>query len=138
MFNKLFILIFTLSLLIPLQATAGFEEALEAHARGDEKAAFEGFRAAAEKGDIRAFGKLAGFYLYGVGTDRDYARAFVWFGLADAAGDLYGGRFQKAASAMLTPDQLPALVREIEEYKKDFGLIPEQNGAAPPADAETE
>lgn len=113
--------ILALALLPPL-ASAGFEEALEAHARGDETAAFEGFRAAAEAGDVRAFGKLGGMYLYGAGTPRDYARAYIWFGLADAAGDQYGGRFQAAASSMLRPQQLPALLREIEEYKKDFGL----------------
>ncbi len=120
--NHRFALLLLLSCLFSLPALAGFEEALEAHAKGDEKAAFEGFRAAAESGDVRAFGKLAGMYLYGIGTGKDYAKAFIWFGLADAAGDQYGGRFQKAASSMLTPEQLPALVHEIEEYKKDFGL----------------
>lgn len=120
--NKLFSIFLFLSILISGQVLAGFEEALEAYTRGDQKAAFEGFRAAAETGDIRAFGKLGGMYLYGVGTERDYARAYIWFGLADAAGDQYGGRFQKAASSMLEPGQLPGLVHEIEEYRKDFGL----------------
>jgi len=120
--NNLIIIIFIAFSSFQSIASAGFEEALEAHARGDEQAAFEGFRTAAESGDVRAFGKLAGLYLYGVGTQKDYKKAYVWFGLADASGDQYGGRFQGAASSMLNPEELPALLQEIEEYKKDFGL----------------
>ncbi len=120
--NNLISIVFLALAVFPWAASAGFEEALEAHARGDEEVAFEGFRAAAESGDVRAFGKLAGMYLYGAGTQRDYKMAYIWFGLADASGDPYGGRFQGAASSMLEPEELPALLQEIEEYKKDFGL----------------
>jgi len=120
--NNLIIIVFLALAALSWAASAGFEEALEAHARGDEQVAFEGFRAAAEAGDVRAFGKLAGMYLYGAGTERDYKMAYVWFGLADASGDLYGGKFQGAASSMLKPEELPALLQEIEEYKEDFGL----------------
>ncbi|MCU7808502.1 MAG: hypothetical protein KZQ73_11635 [Candidatus Thiodiazotropha sp. (ex Semelilucina semeliformis)] len=61
---------------------AGFEEGEAANREGDRDTAFAEYQAAAMTGDDRAYGKLGSMYLYGLGTERDYSMAYVWFGLS--------------------------------------------------------
>lgn len=86
-------------------AYAGFDEGLSASRAGDKASAFLEFRAAAEAGDIRAFGKLGSMFLYGIGTEVDFVQAYAWFDLAAEAGDKYARRFHAAAANELTPAQ---------------------------------
>ena len=119
------LILLILPLLFASAAFAGFEDAIEASQAGDRAAAFEGFREAAEQGDTRAFGKLAGMYLYGSGTDRNYEQAFLWFGLARLAGDQYAEAFQNAAATRLTRDRIEALEQAIDRRARRFGLVEE-------------
>ncbi|MES9965475.1 MAG: hypothetical protein ABW116_18255 [Candidatus Sedimenticola sp. 20ELBAFRAG] len=117
-----------LMLLLPALSSAGFEEAEKANRTGDRVTAFAEYRAAALEGDIRAFGKLGGLYLFGVGTDRDYAKAFVWFGLGDLSGDRYAKGYRDAAAGELTPEELKAAEVMLNKYREKFGLDKEPAG----------
>ncbi len=86
-------------------AQAGFEEGLAAYRAGDGDKAFQEFRAAAEAGEVRAFGKLGAMYLYGIGTETDYVQGWAWFDLAAEAGDKFAEGFRDAAARNLTPGQ---------------------------------
>jgi len=105
----------------PLAAST-FEEALHAYEKGDHNTAFQVFKAVAEAGDKRAFGKLAGLYLYGQGTKKDYRQAYLWFGISAASGDPYAKDFQRAASSMLEPDDVRKLQPLIDEKITQLGL----------------
>ena len=90
---------------VPQIAGAGYEEGEEANLSGNREAAFSHFLAAAEQGDVRAFGKLGAMYLYGLGTARDFASAYVWFSLAEEQGDKQAERFRMAASSAMNRAQ---------------------------------
>ncbi|MET0013394.1 MAG: hypothetical protein ABW082_05250 [Sedimenticola sp.] len=111
-----------LILLLPLPATAGFDEAEKANRAGDREAAFSEYRAAALLGDERAFGKLAGLYLYGVGTERDYVMAYVWFGMSELSGDRYAQGYQGAAASMMSAEQLKAAEAKLVEMRERLDL----------------
>ncbi|WP_428606195.1 hypothetical protein [Sedimenticola sp.] len=94
---------------------ADLEAGLTAYANGDYVEAFSQYKQAAEAGDVDAYGKLAGLYLYGVGTKKDYTNAYIWFGLAEYGGDKYAEKFKLAASSSMTLEQ----VKEAEEILAD-------------------
>ena len=102
--RKLMMLLPLLVLWVSL-AQAGFEEGIAASRAGDGDKAFREFGAAAEAGDVRAFGKLGAMYLYGIGTETDFTQAYAWFELAAEAGDKFAGRFRDAAASNLTPSE---------------------------------
>ncbi len=89
-----------------VSANADFEEAMEIYARGDYTKAFEEYLNAAEDGDDRAFGKVAGLYLYGRGTEKDYIQSYIWFSIAANSGDKYAARFRDTAASMLSREQI--------------------------------
>ena len=92
-------------LLLPVQLLADLDRANQANRAGDRETAFREYLAAARTGDPRAFGRLAGLYLYGAGTEKDYTEAYIWFGLAQETGDKYAAKFKEtAASAMSLPE----------------------------------
>jgi TPR repeat protein len=126
-------ILFFICFLASTSALAEFEQAFAAAQAGDHVAAFQGFREAAEAGDVRAFGHLAGMYLYGQGTARDYGQAYVWFGLAMASGDQYAAKFQRAAASMLRAGDLPALERQIADLKKRLNIGPRPTAGITPA-----
>ncbi len=98
--------VITGALLLVSTAWAGFEQSHEAYTKGDYTAAFNGYLEAANSGDSRAFGKLAALYLYGRGTEKDYTKAYIWFGIAMDSKDKYAARFQDTAASMLTREQI--------------------------------
>ena len=105
-----YLLIGALLALICTPLHADLEAGLEAYEQGDYALAFERFREAAEAGNPDAFGKLAGMYLYGRGTEKDYSNAYIWFGLAEHSGDKFAEKFKRTAASVLTLEQ----VREAE------------------------
>jgi len=117
-----FILFITITLSSQLLAASAFEEALRAYQAGDSNTAFQAFRTAAEAGDERAFGRLAGLYLYGQGTKKDYRQAYLWFGVSAASGDQYAEGFQRAASSMLEPEDVGELQPLIDEKITQLGM----------------
>ncbi|MCW8906466.1 MAG: hypothetical protein OQL28_04390 [Sedimenticola sp.] len=94
---------------IPLYAD--LDAGLKAYEQGDHALAFKHYREAAENGNPDAFGKLAGMYLYGLGTETDYSNAYVWFGLAEYSGDKFAEKFKRTAASVMTLEQ----VRQAEE-----------------------
>ena len=118
---RYFLLLFILILSSQPQAASAFEEALQAYETGDRNTAFQAFKTAAEAGDNRAFGRLAGLYLYGQGTKKDYRQAYLWFGVSAASGDQYAEGFQRAASSMLTPEDVRELQPLIDEKIRQLG-----------------
>lgn len=107
---------------------ADYIDGEEANSKGDRDTAFQEFYAAAEKGDGRAYGKLGSMYLYGLGTEKDYHEAYVWFHMAYLNGEREGERFRDAASSMMTRDEYLSAVKsaEIQRIKQKLGKTPPQ------------
>lgn len=101
---------------------AGFEEGEAANRAGDRVTAFKEYHAAANAGDNRAFGKLGSMYLYGLGTEKNYPLAYVWFGLARESGDKYGKRFQDAAASVMGREQIQEADALLNEHLNKLGL----------------
>jgi len=97
-------------------ASADFESAMQAQRSGKYDIAFTEFKKASEAGDERAHGKLAGMYLYGLGTEKDYSKAYIWFGIALHTGDKYAGKFKKAASSAMT-------IKQVEDAEKELSVL---------------
>lgn len=73
-------------LLIP-SAFAGFQEALEAHRKGDYAIAIREIKPLAEQGDASAQHILGIMYANGEGVSKDYEEAVKWYRKAAAQGD---------------------------------------------------
>ena len=101
----------------------------EANSKGDRDTAFQEFYAAAEKGDGRAYGKLGSMYLYGLGTEKDSHKAYIWFHMAYLNGEREGERFRDAASSLMTRDEylLAVEAAETQRVKQKLGKSPPQN-----------
>ena len=115
-FNLLIVLFF---ISFSSWASSNFEAGLSAYEQGRYPQAFEQFKSAADAGDIRAYGKLGGLYLYGRGTVRNYTEAYRWFGMALASGDGYAARFLAAAGSKLAPDE----IERLEQWIDDQGML---------------
>lgn len=124
--KKELILATTLIFSLPFAAWAGFEEGLAAYRKGDHNKAMAEYQMAVDAGDERALGRLGAMYLYGLGTEKDYNKAYIWFALADETGDINADRFRDAASSMLTPAQLRQAEIEIGNYIDKFEKPQEQ------------
>ena len=100
----------------------------EANQRGDRQTAFNEFYAAAQNGDGRAYGKLGSMYLYGLGTDKDYHLAYIWFHMGYLTGERESERFRDAASSMMTREEYLKAVdaAELERVKQELGTAPPQ------------
>ena len=77
---------------VMLSACARYETPLAAWDAGDEKAAFSGFLAAAEAGDVSAQTAVGTLYYLGIGVSRDYEKALAWYEKAALAGDPHAQR----------------------------------------------
>ena len=108
------------ALIFPSLVFADFESAMQDQRDGKYESAFAQFVEASEAGDTRAHGKLASMYLYGLGTEKDYAKAYVWFGIARHTGDKYAGKFQKAASSGLSAKQVEEAEAELARAKEEI------------------
>ncbi len=108
---------------------ADYIDGEKANSAGDRKTAFKEFYAAAEKGDGRAYGKLGSMYLYGLGTEKNYLQAYIWFHMAYLNGERGGERFRDAASSTMTRDEYFAAVKsaEAERLKQKLGKAPPQS-----------
>ncbi len=116
-------------LCLPFSAHADYIDGEEANVKGDRETAFTEFYNAAQQGDGRAYGKLGSMYLYGLGTDKDYHQAFIWFHMAYLNGEREGERFRDAASSMMTREQYLVAVdaAETQRIKQHLGKTPPQN-----------
>jgi len=108
---------------------ADFEAGIEANQQGDRDTAFKEFYQAAENKDLRAYGKLASMYLYGLGTKKDYHNAFIWFHMAYLSGENEGERYRDAASSMMNRDEYLKAVdaAEKQRIKQQLGKTPPRN-----------
>ena len=96
---------------------ADFETAEEANRRGERDLAFSHYSEAATRGDVRAFTKLGSMYLYGLGTERNFVQAYVWFSLGSENGDKYAEAFRKTAAGSMTPEQVAEAETLLEEKR---------------------
>jgi len=112
---------------IPLSVQADYIDGEEANQKGDRQTAFKEFYGAAQIKDKRAYGKLGSMYLYGLGTEKDYYQAYIWFHMAYLSGEREGERFRDAASSMMTREQYEKAVESAEQQRLKQGL-----GKTPP------
>lgn len=119
-------LVFILGSLLSFTTLADFEKGIEANRSGDRETAFINFHAASLAQDKRAYGKLGSMYLYGLGTEKNYQQAYVWFHMAYLIGEKEGLRFRDAASSMLSSEQQSKAVdaAESQRIKLDIDKIP--------------
>lgn len=80
-------LILVLALLIPLSASAGVAEGLDAISRGNYEEALKQFKPAAERGDAEAQHLMGVLYRYGRGVKIDHVEAGKWFLMAAKQGN---------------------------------------------------
>ena len=111
-----------LNILILNPAFADFAAGMDANRNGDRVTAFKEFEAAAKGGDNRAYGKLASMYLYGLGTDKNYSQAYVWFQIAHLSGEREAERFRNSAASMLTRVELADAEQAAEQQARELGL----------------
>ena len=124
-----FILLIPLCVLISSVATADYIAGETANSKGDRDTAFNEFYNAAQQHDGRAYGKLGSMYLYGLGTEKDYHQAYIWFHMAHLNGEREGERFRDTASSMMTREQYLKAVdaAEVERVKQKLGKTPPQS-----------
>ena len=123
------VLTFCLSTLVVDPAVADFEAGVEANRGGDRITALKEFQAAAMNRDDRAYGKLASMHLYGLGTEKNYQLAYVWFHMAYLIDEREAGRFRDTASSMLSREEFARAEQAAEAQRIKLGLAktPEQN-----------
>jgi hypothetical protein len=98
-------------------ALADFEAGEQAYQNSDKKTAFKEYHAAALDKDKRAYGKLGGLYLYGVGTEKNYYQAYIWFHMAHLTGDRDAERFRDAASSTMTREEYNKVLESAEQQR---------------------
>jgi len=123
------VLVICLSTLVVNPAIADFEAGVEANRGGDRITALKEFQTAAKSGDDRAYGKLASMYLYGLGTEKNYQLAYVWFDMAYLIGELEAERYRTAASSMLSREDFSSAEQAAEAQRIELGLAqtPKEN-----------
>lgn len=73
------------------------------------------FEAAAEQGRTNAEVMIASMYQEGRGVPRDYVRAYMWYGLAAAAGHPKAAEARDLLATRMTPDEVVEGERLIRE-----------------------
>jgi TPR repeat protein len=119
--NTIFLLIGLISSSLTL---ADFEAGEQAYQKGDRDTAFKEYYAAAHDKDARAYSKLAGMYLYGLGTEKNYHQAYIWFHMASLTSDIYAGRFRDAATSMMTREEYEQAVKAAEQMRTTLQISP--------------
>jgi hypothetical protein len=80
------------------------------------------YRRAAEGDDLRAQYQLGDLYFTGIGVERDYASAYVWFTVAAGQTPLVDNRkglieLRNIAAARMTPDELSEAARRAAAWQ---------------------
>lgn len=123
MIHKYFRLVFIAVFFINIGSThADYEAGEAANRKGDRVTAFQEFKAAALNGENLAYGKLGSMYLYGLGTEKNYKQAYIWFHMSHLSGEKEGERFRNAASSMLSREAYSQAKKEAEEQRIQLGL----------------
>ena len=125
--NFLF-MIFITSITVSQFVMADFEDGIKANQAGDRDTAFIEFKASAENKNNQAYGKLGSMYLYGLGTEKNYQQAYIWFHMAHLSGEKEGERFRDAASSMMAREEYLKAVdaAEAQRIKQELGKAPPQ------------
>lgn len=129
------VLILIFSLVTSSSVLADYIAGEEANKRGDRQTAFNEFYAAAQADDGRAYGKLGSMYLYGLGTEKDYHQAYIWFQMAYLTGEREAERFRDAASSMMPRAEYLKAVEDAESQRVKHNLGKEPPQQKPPVPA---
>jgi putative methionine-R-sulfoxide reductase with GAF domain len=98
------------------QYTLGVHYAVGDMVRQDYRQAMDWFRKSAERGNVRARGKIAALYWAGRGTPKDYAKAYYWALLAQAGGDKDADVFIADCAPHLSHSQVVAQQQGAEQW----------------------
>jgi len=90
--------------------------ALLAQQKPDAAGAFTWFSRAANQGMAAAYGKLAGLYTLGRGTEKDPVAAAMWAVLAEGAGDPVAKQLRLKLENDLTPEQKAAAMAKARAF----------------------
>lgn len=104
----------------PLRADT-FEDSVEAMIRGDYATAAKLLQPLAERGNADAQYSLGGLHEMGKGVPQNYVRAYVWYTLAAAKGDVDSVNARNEITAKMTPAQLEEAKRLAREWKPNTG-----------------
>ncbi len=107
---------------ISITVSAGMDEAMNANRKGDRATAFTEFYALAEQKNELAYGKLGAMYLYGLGTEKNYKKAYIWFHIAYLTGEKSAKRFRNAAISMMNKGMYLDAVAGAEKQRIKLGL----------------
>jgi hypothetical protein len=108
------------TILIPV--SADIDVAMKANQKGDRATAFNEFYASAQQKDERSYGKLAAMYLYGLGTEKNYIQAYIWFHMAYLTGEKNAERFREAATSKMNREVYFEAVDAAEKQRIKLGL----------------
>lgn len=84
--------------------------------QNDELAA-QWFQKSAAQGHVEAEKELGRLYQSGKGVKQDYTVAYKWLKLAQLQGDEEAKNGLKACSAAMTPKQIAAAEKQVQEFK---------------------
>jgi hypothetical protein len=100
---------------LSVPAYANFDDAVDAHNRGDFKAEFENWKVMAEQGYDFAQYDLGAMYHDGIGVKQDYIQAYMWWNIAGANGYAKGYEQRDILRKKLSIDQInEAKMRSLE------------------------
>ena len=98
------------------------DAAMKANQKGDRATAFNEFYASVQQKDERSYGKLAAMYLYGLGTEKNYIQAYIWFHMAYLTGEKNAERFREAATSKMNREVYFEAVASAEKQRIKLGL----------------
>ena len=102
---------------LAVPAWADFEAGMDAADRGDYETALRKWRPLAEQGDSYAQHNLGVLYANGQGVLQDFVQAHMWYNLAAANGDTFGGELRDALALQMTPAQIAEAQKLAWEWK---------------------
>ena len=91
---------------VAITPTGPLAEGEAAYRRGDYATALRLWRPLADRGDADAQFNLGIAYNNGDGVPKDYARAYMWFSLAAAAGDPTAAEYRDTVERSMSPAQI--------------------------------
>jgi uncharacterized protein len=98
-------------------AAGTFEDAVDAHARGDHAKALRLIRPLANDGDATAQFNLGVMYAEGRSVPQDYVHAHMWFSLAAAQGEQRAVKTPEMAERRMTPAQIAEAQKLARDWK---------------------
>ena len=115
---KLTVVAVVLASVFAAPAAAGpFEDAADAHARGDYAKALRLIRPLANDGDASTQFNFGLMYVTGQGVQQDYVRAHMWFSLSAAQGEQRAVKFLEMAERRMTPAQITEAQKLARDWK---------------------